>query len=166
MADEVRNLAMRTAEAAKNTSNSFYVASQATTRIGTIITEMAGALSQQASAIGQVNKAIHEIDTVAQGNAGAAEKSAPASEELNVQAEMMKGWVGQLLAMTGGEGQMRERMYSLPLRRPVLSKLAMTRKPPPARKFLPPVAKKPVEARSNGLLGESVLSGHEEFTDF
>ncbi len=124
VADEVRNLAMRAAEAAKNTSNliegtvqkittgntlvsetseSFNVASQSTARIGTIITEMAGAASRQADAISEVTKAIHEIDAVTQSNAAAAEESAAASEELNAQAEMMKNSVGQLLAMVGGE---------------------------------------------------------------
>ncbi len=123
VADEVRNLAMRAAEAAKNTSNliegtvqkittgnalvsetsdSFYVASQSTTRIGTIISEMAGAASQQADAITQVTKAIHEIDAVTQSNAAAAEESASASEELNAQAEMMQGSVEQLSEMVGG----------------------------------------------------------------
>ncbi len=123
VADEVRNLAMRAAEAAKNTSNliegtvqkvntgsslvketseSFNTATESTTRIGTIITEMAGAASQQAEAITQVTKAIHEIDAVTQSNAAAAEESASAAEELNAQAEMMKGSVGQLLEMVGG----------------------------------------------------------------
>jgi methyl-accepting chemotaxis protein len=124
VADEVRNLAMRAAEAAKNTSNliegtvqkvktgsalvketsdSFTVATESTGRIGTIITEIAGAASQQAEAIGQVTKAIHEIDAVTQSNAAAAEESAAASEELSAQSAMMKGSVGQLLEMVDGK---------------------------------------------------------------
>jgi len=123
VADEVRNLAMRAAAAAKNTSDliegtvqsinagsalaketgeSFYIATQATTRIGTIVTEMAGAAEQQASAVGQIVKAIHEIDTVTQSNAATAEESASASEELNAQAEMMKGQIGNLRKMVEG----------------------------------------------------------------
>lgn len=123
VADEVRNLAMRAAEAAKNTSEliegtvqkvntgnalvketseEFFVAAQATTRIGTIIADMAGSASQQANAVTQVTKAIHEIDTVTQSNAAAAEESASASEELNAQAEMMKAQVEHLLKMVGG----------------------------------------------------------------
>jgi len=124
VADEVRNLAMRAAEAAKNTSSliegtvhkvntgsalvketseSFNVAAESTIRIGTIITEIASAASQQAEAINQVTKAIHEIDTVTQSNAAAAEESAAASEELSAQSAMMKGSVGQLLKMVDGE---------------------------------------------------------------
>ena len=155
VADEVRNLAMRAAEAAKNTSNliegtvqkintgntlvnetseSFYVASQSTTRIGTIITEMAGAASQQAEAIAQVTKAIHEIDTVTQSNAAAAEESAAASEELNAQAEMMKISVGQLLEMAGGAGKGSARGKTTSPQVKQLQRLSMGSKPAPSKK--------------------------------
>ena len=129
VADEVRNLAMRAAEAAKNTSSliagtvrkiqtgsalvketseSFNVAAESTTRIGAIITEIADAASQQANAINQVTKAIHEIDTVTQSTAAAAEESAAASEELSAQSEMMKASVGNLLEMVGAaEGRQK-----------------------------------------------------------
>ena len=164
VADEVRNLAMRAAEAAKSTSNliegtvqkittgnalvnetsdSFYVASQSTTRIGTIISEMAGAASQQADAIIQVIKAIHEIDAVTQSNAAATEESASASEELNGQAEKMKSSVGHLLEMAGGVAEPRETMHTAKLRRPATAGFASPRKAfPPTRKALPPVVKK------------------------
>ncbi|MDP2103987.1 MAG: methyl-accepting chemotaxis protein [Candidatus Gracilibacteria bacterium] len=123
VADEVRNLAMRAAEAAKNTSEliegtvqkiiagnvlvkktseSFYVAAAVVDRTGTLITEMASAAGQQTITVDQVTKAIHEIDMVTQANAAAAEESASASEELNAQAEMMKGQIGDLLEMVGG----------------------------------------------------------------
>lgn len=146
VADEVRNLAMRASEAAKNTSNliegtvqkinvgsslvdetseSFYVASQATVRIGTIITDIASAASQQAEAVRQVAKALHEIDTVTQNNAAVAEESASSSEELNAQAEMVKSSVGDLLEMVGGVESAQPISYkvtkipmnSLPVRR-------------------------------------------------
>jgi len=163
VADEVRNLAMRAAEAAKNTSNliegtmqkittgnalvsetseSFNVAAQSTSRIGTIIAEMAGAANQQASAITQVTKAIHEIDAVTQANSAAAEESASASEELNGQAEMMKGSVGRLLAMVGpvGEGSASDRIVSprvSQLKQPAAAKLSAPKKAAAARKVLP-----------------------------
>jgi methyl-accepting chemotaxis protein len=187
VADEVRNLAMRAAEAAKNTSNliegtvqkittgnalvsetseSFYVASQSTTRIGTIITEMAGAASQQAEAITQVTKAIHEIDAVTQSNAAAAEESASASEELNAQAEMMNGSVGQLLEMVGGAAETRETVRPAKLRRPAISGGTSPKKAvAPARKALPP-AQKPVNAHGKGARPEEVIPMDEEFEDF
>jgi len=186
VADEVRNLAMRAAEAAKNTSNliegtvqkvntgsalvketseSFNIATESTSRIGTIITEIAGAASQQANAIIQVSKAIHEIDRVTQGNAAAAEESASASEELNAQAEMMKGSVSQLLAMVGGaEAPAKRRPEAKRLRRPPTPALASAKKiTPPARKALPP-APKSLPAR--GTKPENVIPMGDDFEDF
>ncbi len=189
VADEVRNLAMRAAEAAKNTSaliegtvqkintgnalvsetsESFYVAAQSTTRIGTIISEIAGAASQQASAITQVTKAIHEIDTVTQSNAAAAEESASASEELNAQAEMMNGSVGQLLEMVGGtEGAAHERPERKTLKRPSSQALAKARKiAPPAREALPPGTKKQTNAQAKRTKPEEIIPMGDDFEDF
>jgi len=187
VADEVRNLAMRAAEAAKNTSNliegtvqkintgsalvretgeSFYIAAQSTNRIGTIITEMAGAASQQASAIIQVTKAIHEIDTVTQSNAAAAQQSAASSEELSAQAEIMKGSVGHLLAMVGGtENQ-------APVRRPEKKKLKLTPTPAQAgaKKIAAPVKKVLPHATNNlpakGTKPDEIIPMDDNFEDF
>jgi methyl-accepting chemotaxis protein len=186
VADEVRNLAMRAAEAAKNTSNliegtvqkittgnalvsetseSFYVASQSTTRIGTIISEIAGAASQQANAINQVTKAIHEIDTVTQANAAAAEESASASEELSAQAEMMKGSVGHLLEMVGGaEAAAKVQPEAKKLKRPPTQSRTSTKKiAPPARKALPPAAK---ASPAKGATPEEIIPMGDDFEDF
>jgi methyl-accepting chemotaxis protein len=187
VADEVRNLAMRAAEAAKNTSNliegtvqkvntgsalvketseSFNTAAESTTRIGSIISEIAGSASQQANAVTQVTKAIHEIDTVTQSNAAAAEESASASEELNAQAEMMKGSVGQLLEMVGGaEGPAKAQPERTRLRRPPTPAQTSTKKlAPPARKALPPAAKKP--AATKGTKPEDIIPMGDDFEDF
>ena len=188
VADEVRNLAMRAAEAAKNTSSliegtvqkitagnalvsetseSFYVASQATTRIGSIITEMAGALNQQANAVGQINKAIHEIDTVTQGNASAAEESASSSEELNAQAEMMKNSVGHLLEMAGGGAETREAGRSVrPMRPPAAGFARNSKAVTSARKALPSVTRRPANFQGNGARAAGIVATDEEFTDF
>ncbi len=186
VADEVRNLAMRAAEAAKNTSNliegtvqkvntgsalvketseSFKVAAESTTRIGTIISEIAGSASQQANAVTQVTKAIHEIDTVTQSTAAAAEESASAAEELNAQAEMMKGTVGDLLEMVGGaEGTAQARPDARRLRRPPTPSQAGARKlAAPARKALP-LAAKTLPAR--GTKPEDIIPMGDDFEDF
>jgi methyl-accepting chemotaxis protein len=186
VADEVRNLAMRAAEAAKNTSNliegtvqkvntgsalvketseSFNAAAESTTRIGTIISEIAGSASQQANAVTQVTKAIHEIDTVTQSNAAAAEESASASEELNAQAEMMKGSVGNLLEMVGGaEAPAKAQPESKTLRRPPTSAQANAKKlAPPARKALPPAANTPP---AKGTKPEDIIPMGDDFEDF
>ncbi|MCX5863485.1 MAG: methyl-accepting chemotaxis protein [Deltaproteobacteria bacterium] len=186
VADEVRNLAMRAAEAAKNTSNliegtvqkvntgsalvketseSFNTAAESTTRIGTIISEIAGSASQQANAVTQVTKAIHEIDTVTQSNAAAAEESASASEELNAQAEMMKASVGNLLEMVGGaEGPVKQRQDAQRLRRPPTPMQSSAKKlAAPARKALPPAAKK---TPARGSKPEDIIPMGDDFEDF
>ncbi len=186
VADEVRNLAMRAAEAAKNTSNliegtvqkvntgsalvketseSFNTAAESTTRIGTIISEIAGSASQQANAVTQVTKAIHEIDTVTQSNAAAAEESASASEELNAQAEMMKASVANLLEMVGGaEGPAKTQQDSKRLRRPPTPTQSSAKKlAAPARKALPPAAKKPA---TKGTKPEDIIPMGDDFEDF
>ncbi|MDH5522556.1 MAG: methyl-accepting chemotaxis protein [Desulfobulbaceae bacterium] len=124
VADEVRSLAMRAAEAAKNTSSliegtvkkigagsslvsetseNFYVATQAVDRISTLVSEIAGSTGEQARAIAQVNSAISHIDNITQQNAATAEEAASASEELSAQAELMKGTVNELMVMVGGD---------------------------------------------------------------
>jgi len=186
VADEVRNLAMRAAEAAKNTSNliestvqkvntgsalvietgeSFYISSQATARIGTIISEIAGSAIQQAESITQVTRAIHEIDNVTQGNAAAAEESAAAAEELNAQAEMMKGSVSQLLAMVSEtEGQTKTKAETIKPRRPQPPATTSARKiQSPARKALPPAPRKPPAKHKKP---EDIIPMDDDFADF
>jgi len=187
VADEVRNLAMRAAEAAKNTSNliegtvqkvntgsslvketseSFNTAAESTTRIGTIITEMAGAASQQAEAITQLTKAIHEIDSVTQSNAAAAEESAASSQELNGQAELMKESVGELLVMVGGVMETREAVRPAKFRRSSASVLAGSRKASPSgRKALPSPVKKVTNPKKGGRPEEIIPMG-DDFEDF
>lgn len=123
VADEVRNLALRAAEAAKNTSilientvNNVKKSHEATqitqeafkenveisNKIAGLIDEIAAASSEQAQGIGQINTAVAEMDKVTQQQAVLAEESAGASEELNAQSEQMKGFVWDLSAIVEG----------------------------------------------------------------
>jgi methyl-accepting chemotaxis protein len=126
VADEVRNLAMRAAEAAKNTATLIegtvktvkegaelvestgkeidQVVSSAT-KMGDLISEVAAASDEQATGIEQVNRAVSEMDKVVQQNAASAEESASASEEMNAQALQMKGFVGDLVVLVSGAGR-------------------------------------------------------------
>ena len=54
--------------------------------------------------IDQINTAVAEMDHVTQRNAANAEESASASEEMNAQAEKMKGMVSELVAIIGENG--------------------------------------------------------------
>ncbi len=124
VAEEVRNLAMRSADAAKNTAEliegtvkkvndgttlvgrtneAFGQVAESTAKVGELVAEIAAASNEQAQGIGQVNTAVAEMDKVVQQNAANAEESASASEEMNAQAEQMKGFVNDLVAIVDGK---------------------------------------------------------------
>ncbi len=123
VAEEVRNLAMRAADAAKNTADliagtvekikggtqivektneAFVKVAEGAKKIGELVGEISAASQEQAQGVEQVNKAVAEMDKVVQSNAASAEENASASEELNAQAENMKDMVDQLVALVGG----------------------------------------------------------------
>ena len=126
VAEEVRNLALRSAESAKNTAkliektvkkvkggsnlvertnNAFSKVSKSASKIGELVAEIAAASNEQAQGIEQTNSAVAEMDKVTQQNVANAEESASASEELNAQAEQMMGIVEDLSAMVGGSSK-------------------------------------------------------------
>ena len=133
VAEEVRNLALRSAEAAKNTavlidgtvkkvkggsdlversSDAFSKVAKSSSKIGELIAEIAAASNEQAQGIEQTNTAVAEMDKVVQQNAANAEESAAASEELSAQAEQMMGVVGELSALVGGSRGRRSEVGS------------------------------------------------------
>jgi methyl-accepting chemotaxis protein len=122
VAEEVRNLARRAAEAAKSTSvlitgtirktkegselvqrtnQAFGEVSARAAKVADLVGEIAAASAEQAQGIDQVNRALNEMDKVTQRNASSAEESASASEELAAQAETMQGCVTQLIHLVG-----------------------------------------------------------------
>ena len=128
VAEEVRNLALRSAEAAKSTAvliedtvkkigdgsqivsttnDAFVKVGESTEKVEGLVAEVTEASKEQSNGIEQVNLAITEMDKVVQQNAANAEESASASEELNAQAEQLKEYVGDLVALVTGkrEGQ-------------------------------------------------------------
>jgi methyl-accepting chemotaxis protein len=123
VANEVRNLAMRAAEAARNTSTLiegtvkkvkegsdlvgrtnavFSEVSKSAVKVADLVAEIAAASSEQAQGIDQINKAVMEMDKVTQQNAANAEESASASEEMNAQAAQMKQIAGDLRFIVEG----------------------------------------------------------------
>jgi len=123
VANEVRSLALRATEAAKNTSDliestvqkikigsdlvaetneSFHAVSQSIQKINITVGEIASSTKEQSLAINQVNEAINQVDNVTQQNAATAEETASASQELNSEVKDMRGSVNELLAMVGG----------------------------------------------------------------
>ncbi len=141
VADEVRSLAMRAAEAAKNTAeliegnvvkvkegsqlvsstnSSFVKVMESSVKVGELISGISDASNEQSEGISQVNTAISEMDKVVQGNAANAEESASASEEMSAQAEQLRDFVGDLMMMVTGKKLVRSpRKGRQSLRRPV-----------------------------------------------
>jgi methyl-accepting chemotaxis protein len=124
VAEEVRNLAMRAAEAAKSTSvliegtvkkikggsdlvnktnEDFVEVAKNSGKVGELIEEISAASTEQAQGIGQVSKAVAEMDKVVQQNAATAEESASAAEEMNAQAQAMKGITDTLNQIVGSD---------------------------------------------------------------
>ncbi len=122
VSDEVRNLAIRAAEAAKSTADliettikkvkqggsivgkakdAFLDANQRSSRVGGLVKEIAGATGEQASGIEQVNRALTEVDGITQRNAASAEQSAAASETMNSQAQEMRRSLEELIGLVG-----------------------------------------------------------------
>jgi methyl-accepting chemotaxis protein len=123
VAEEVRNLAMRAAEAAKNTSaliettvvkikdgsdlvaktnEAFMEVAGSASKVGELVGEISAASTEQAQGIDQITKAVAEMDKVTQETAAHAEESASASEEMNAQAEQMKHVTAELTNIIGG----------------------------------------------------------------
>lgn len=123
VAEEVRNLAQRSAEAAKNTNDligntvksvkegarlcgetndAFKKNAEVASKTNELVSEIAAASQEQAQGIEQINNAISEMERVTQQNAANAEESAAASEEMNAQAEGLRSIVKELSDLVGG----------------------------------------------------------------
>jgi len=122
VAEEVRSLAQRSAQAAKETAGkietalvkitegaraSNEVSGMLTEIVGqvrtmdTLVAEIANASSEQSNGIGQVNIAVSQMDKITQGNAASAEESAAAAQELNAQSVELQFLVQNLSVMVG-----------------------------------------------------------------
>ncbi|MEG2720378.1 MAG: methyl-accepting chemotaxis protein, partial [Oscillospiraceae bacterium] len=116
VAEEVRNLASKSDEAAKNTTalieNSIEAVNNgskmadataaALTKITSgsksitqLVSEISRASNEQASSITQVTQGVEQISSVVQTNSATAEESAAASEELSGQAQILKELVAK-----------------------------------------------------------------------
>ncbi len=125
VAEEVRSLAQRAAEAAKttdaligetaqqielgtsqiqNTLTKFYDMGESAKKVNQLVGEIATASKEQAQGIEVINRAMTEIDQVVQHNAATAEESASAAQQLNAQSAQMRGSVAELLVMVSGRG--------------------------------------------------------------
>ncbi len=125
VADEVRNLAQRSAQAARDTTQliestvdrvrngtevaralntSFSGIQESAGTVTRLVSEISAATNEQAQGVDQVNTAVAQMDKVTQSNAATAEEAASAAEELSAQSSALKGMVGDLIAMVSGAG--------------------------------------------------------------
>jgi methyl-accepting chemotaxis protein len=68
-----------------------------------LVTEVAGASSEQTQGITQINTAIALMDKVIQNNAASAEECAAAAEEMNAQSITTKQSVTELMELVGSK---------------------------------------------------------------
>ena len=115
VAEEVRSLAMRSAEAAKQTADLIEQGIRAAeggvalngevlvqlgeiathvNRVGEVTSEIAAASDQQYDGVEQINGAVEQMSGVTQQVASSSEQSASAAEELSAQAERVRTLVG------------------------------------------------------------------------
>jgi methyl-accepting chemotaxis protein len=133
VAEEVRNLAGRSAQAAKDTTQIIeanielsgkgvsvaervYAALNDITaqskKVSELMEEIAAASQEQAQGVEQVNQAMTQMETITQQNAASAEESASAAEELNAQADSMRQIVQKLSKLANGANASIGEKYS------------------------------------------------------
>ena len=126
VADEVRSLAGKSAEAArktneliensvqavsrgedltKATAESLHTVAQETRKVVETINGVAAAYHDQADKLSEIAKGVDQISSVIQTNSATAEESAAASQELSGQASMMREQVAMFRMEQGGSAQ-------------------------------------------------------------
>jgi methyl-accepting chemotaxis protein len=122
VADEVRNLAQRSAHAAKETAIKIETAISKTgqgvqmsgkvsenlgaivnnvSMVDKLLAEIATASREQSEGVNQVNEAVAQMDKIVQSNAGNAQESASAAHEMSAQAEVFRRVGEELQWLTG-----------------------------------------------------------------
>ena len=122
VAEEVRNLAMRTAEAASSTTTliegqttkikdggdmvsstsvSYEKVSEASSQIDEMINEINTSVQEQATGIERIRHAVIDVDQVSQTNVSNSETLANAADNLKNQAEQLQEYVDDLSALMG-----------------------------------------------------------------
>ncbi|MEA4925521.1 MAG: methyl-accepting chemotaxis protein [Syntrophomonadaceae bacterium] len=123
VAEEVRNLAQRSAQAAKDTetmiennislsgkgvevaakvADAIAAITTQTKKVNELMDEITAASQEQAQGMIQINKAITQLDKVTEENAAIAEESAASSEELNAQSKATEDMVDELYFFING----------------------------------------------------------------
>jgi methyl-accepting chemotaxis protein len=123
VASEVRTLAQRSADAARDTAEKIETATrnsergvasaeraaghftqivEGTRTVDKLVSEISSASNEQSEGIQQVNRATAQMDHVTQSTAATAEETAAQAEHLNAQAAELTAVVGDLMVLIGG----------------------------------------------------------------
>ena len=126
VAEEVRNLAQRSANAAKETaemiessiektemgakiaaetSKALEEIVQGTAKVTDLIGEIASASKEQAGGISQINEGLNQVDQVTQQNSAGSEELAAASEEMSSQSAMVTEMLGKFKLRKQQQGE-------------------------------------------------------------
>lgn len=182
VAEEVRNLAMRSADAAKSTaaliegtvekvsrgsaivedtSKAFVEVKEHSSKIGQLIKEVSVASNEQTTGVNQVNQAITQLDQAVQQIAANSEESASAAEEMNAQVASIRDTLSGLTKMVNGSAA--SKTIKTP-QRPAASSATVLHRPPASRKNLPKPGIKPAAAPKS----EQVIpfDDDDDFEDF
>ena len=162
VAEEVRSLAMRSAEAAKSTAvlieqsqknadNGVESAGEVKeilvkivdgiNKVSQLAKEIAVASDEQAQGVNQINLAVSEVDKVTQSNAATSEECASASEELSGQAKELNELIREMARVVGAR-QPSEANSRGALKRPPMVDRPAAKKPALAAPA-PKVTRKP-----------------------
>lgn len=122
VAGEVRNLAVKAADEAKNTARliettvdkireasdivsdtgkAFAQVAESSLKVGGLVGEISAASHEQVQGIRQIKNVFSSIDNITRENAAGADETAAASEEINEQTARMKTTVSRLLFLAG-----------------------------------------------------------------
>jgi methyl-accepting chemotaxis protein len=125
VAEEVRSLALRSAEAAKNTASLIEEAVQNAeggvainaevlrqlsdintriSRVGEVMGEIAGASEEQSSGVEQINVAVEQMNAVTQNVAANSQESAATAQQLSAQAEALRHTLEAFAISDAGQG--------------------------------------------------------------
>ena len=186
VAEEVRNLALRSADAAKNTAGliedtvkkvkdgativtvtneAFTEVATSASKVGELVGEIAAASNEQAQGIEQVNTAVAEMDKVTQQNAANAEESASAAEEMSAQAQELNSMVAEF-KLNGQDS--RRKQITTTTKRQVgnLKRTALLTTKAKTGKPVKPETGKPVKPEAVIPMDDDMKTDEADFKDF
>jgi methyl-accepting chemotaxis protein len=126
VAEEVRKLAQRSAEAVHNTTSliecsaaktnqgkiaatgaarAFKEVASSSVKVADLVADIASASKEQSQGLEAINHAVAQMDGVTQQNSASAEEAASFAYELHAQAERMTTVLGSLRTLVEGEGK-------------------------------------------------------------